>query len=514
MLHIFEVKMKNSLRIALVHLDIHHGEPQINRENILMLNREAALNGADVILNTELPVTGYSFNSREEIAPYVESAGGVTVSGLAEIAREHSKFIGVGLAEQDDDTGIYYNSAVMIGPDGPQVCNHRKVNAEMRWACPGDSKQENTFETPWGRMGILVCSDTYYGLLARSMALKGVDLLWVPANWPPVGIDALEVWNARVLENGFFLAACNRTGKDRVMDCRGAVSCVYAPDGELLFSASSEASSVFFVDLPLNENGKLRGVLRSGKLKDRTPSRYAPIYLDMRLVEDLTGHYGLPEPAPLQVHCIVPGQDHLEIGSLERIIMDLKGNGHDLFVLPPFPVTAWAALHSMAERTKVGLCATLVGEGNERIPAMWTNDGEHTEHCPDKNDRCDGFPFPMMHYGPAKVAMAPLDCFVHPELAVSFAKLGCDLVVLSEEKLSKESRLLCEIKTVERVAVAACASNTGLIAMPPIDHHRWEERSMDGPGVCSYEIDIARTRKKRFQDRLDFELLLKRPAKH
>ena len=78
-------------------------------------------------------------------------------------------------------------------------------------------------------MGILVCSYTYYGLFARSMALKGVDFLWVPANWPPVGIDALEVWNARVLENGFFLAACNRTGKDRVMDCRGAVSCVYAP---------------------------------------------------------------------------------------------------------------------------------------------------------------------------------------------------------------------------------------------------------------------------------------------
>lgn len=116
----------------------------------------------------------------------------------------------------------------------------------------------------------------------------------------------------------------------------------------------------------------------------------------------------------------------------------------------------------------------------------------------------------MMHHGPAKVAMVPFDCFVHPELAVAFANLGCDLVVLSEDKLSKESRLLCEIKTIEGVAVAACASKTGLIAMPPVGHYRWEEQIIDGPGVCSYEIDIARMRKKRFQNCIDFELLLKK----
>lgn len=81
---------------------------------------------------------------------------------MAEIAREHSVFNGIGLAERDDDTGIYYNTAIMIGRDGTRVCRHRKINAEMRWACPGDPKQVNTFETPWGRMGILICSDTYY----------------------------------------------------------------------------------------------------------------------------------------------------------------------------------------------------------------------------------------------------------------------------------------------------------------------------------------------------------------
>jgi len=501
--------MYKSMRVALVHLEVHYKKPDLNRNNLLRLNREAALKGADIILNTELPVTGYSFNSREDISEYVETDKGLTVMGLADVAREHSKYIGIGLAERGDATGIYYNSAIMIGPNGKEICRYRKINAEMRWACPGDSRQEGTFDTPWGRMGILICSDTYYGLFPRSMALKGVDLLWVPANWPPGGIDPKEVWKARVLENGFFLAACNRSGKDRIMDCRDAISCVYDPQGRELLSASSEESSVFFADLPLDEKGKLRGVFQREKLKDRTPARYSPIYLDLRLADDLTAHYGLPKPAPLQVHCMAVGP--LEIDSLEKKIQGIKGKGPALVVLPPLPLALVdkAAFHDLAKRNDIALCTTLLGEGTERIHTMWMAEGAHAGFSPDRPVRNDGFPFPMMQHGPAKVAMAPFDSFVHPELAVAFSKLGCDLVVLSEEKIENDSRLLCEIKTVENVAVACCASNGAFIAMVPRGHERWEERSIEGPGVCSYEIDIVRTRKKRFQDRLDFELLLK-----
>ena len=210
--------------------------------------------------------------------------------------------------------------------------------------------------------------------------------------------------------------------------------------------------------------------------------RYAPIYLDLRQVDDLTAHYGLPEPAPLQVHCVVPAENPFEIDSLERRIRDLKGEGPDLFVLPPFPMADKTALHSLAKSNDVALCATLLGEKTERIHAMWTADGEHVGISAAIYGQNDRFPFPMMHYGPAKVAMAPLDCFAHPELAVAFSKLGCDLVVLSEEKIEADSRLLCAIKTVEKIAVAVCASNGGLVAMVPRGHERWEERSIEGPG--------------------------------
>ena len=500
--------MNRSMRIALVHMNVHHRNPGINRSNLLQLNREAASRGADVILNTELSTSGYSFNSREDISDCLETDGGLTVKGLADIAREHSKYIGVGLAERDDATGIYYNSAMVIGPGGRPICKYRKINAEMRWACPGNPGQEGTFETPWGRIGVLICSDTYYGLFPRSMALKGVDLLWVPANWPPGGIEPQKVWKARALENGFFLAACNRCGQDRIMNCRDAVSCVYDPQGRELLSASSKESTVLLVDLPLDENGKLPGTTRQSRLASRTPARYAPIYLDLRLVEDLTPHYGLPEPAPMRVHCVVPAGPSLELDPLERMITDLKWNGPSLFVLPPVSGSWKTELQGPAKRHGVALFATLAGEGGKGGGVLLTADGECAGGPAEVRGMDGRFPYPMSHCGPAKVAMVPFDAFVHPELATAVSKLGCDLVLISEERLESDGRLLCAARTIEGIAVAACASNGGLIAMVPRGHEHWEERSVEGPGVCSYEIDIARIRRKRFQDRLDFDLLL------
>ncbi len=502
--------MSNSLRIAFVHPEVRYRQPEVNRDNLLRLNREAARHGADIILNTELPVTGYSFDSRNDISDCVEPDNGRTMMQLAGIAREHRKYIGIGLAECDETTGIYYNSAIVIAPNGRIVCKYRKINAEMRWACPGGPNQQNTFDTPWGRVGVLICSDSYYGLFPRSMALKGVDLLWVPANWPPGGLDPREVWRARVLENGFFLAACGRTGKDRIMDCRDAVSCAYNPRGQELFAASSRESRVFFLELPLDNEGKLQTSLRTERLKSRDPSTYRPIYLDLRLVDDLTAHYELPKPGRLPVHCIVPGEKPLRLDSLEEKIRELKGKGPCLFVLSPFPAASVdrTRLHSLAKRNDIALCATLLREKTGKSHILLTPDGEYGWR--------EGaeLPFPMVHYGSAKVGMAPFDSFVHPELAVTFSKLGCDLVVLSEEKLETDSRLLCGIKSVENIAVAVCASNGALICMAPRGHERWEERSIEGPGICSCELDTLRTRKKRFQDRVNFELLLKYKAKN
>jgi predicted amidohydrolase len=90
---------------------------------------------------------------------------------------------------------------VAIDRHGAIIARHRKFIAERAWATAGTTLANSIFDTPWGRVGLLICSDTYYGILPRAMAARGVNLLLVPANWPPGNLDPREVWSARAREN-------------------------------------------------------------------------------------------------------------------------------------------------------------------------------------------------------------------------------------------------------------------------------------------------------------------------
>jgi len=59
--------MEEYLTVALVHLNVRYKHVVENRRTLLQLNKEAAQKGADIILNTELALSGYSFRSREEV---------------------------------------------------------------------------------------------------------------------------------------------------------------------------------------------------------------------------------------------------------------------------------------------------------------------------------------------------------------------------------------------------------------------------------------------------------------
>jgi hypothetical protein len=68
--------------------------------------------------------------------------------------------------------------------------------------------------------------------------------------------------------------------------------------------------------------------------------------------------------------------------------------------------------------------------------------------------------------------------------------------------------LLSRIKSLTGLAVAACADNGAEITSVQNVHGNWDYQRLNEPGVCSYTLDTTKTRKKRFQSRIDFDLLL------
>jgi hypothetical protein len=120
------------------------------------------------------------------------------------------------------------------------------------------------------------------------------------------------------MENGVYLAACNRTGVDRIMDCRKAPSCVYDPTGRALIDATHPDSQIVPVALPLTAAGRLDNTARRQRLASRCPHRYNDCYLNMRPVQDLTTFLDLPAPDRLEIHGVVPRKAEHPIDALLR----------------------------------------------------------------------------------------------------------------------------------------------------------------------------------------------------
>ena len=115
---------------------------------------------------------------------------------------------------------------------------------------------------------------------------------------------------------------------------------------------------------------------------------------------------------------------------------------------------------------------------------------------------------PFADFQTARLALFPWSLMMHPEPAIAAAKRGCDLALVCTDRLTKEKKLLAGARTIENLAIAVC-SNTGAgIWRTPEGHQRWGEETVGQGSVCQITIDTCRTREKRFQDSVDFNVLL------
>ncbi|MBN1906657.1 MAG: hypothetical protein JW927_16360 [Deltaproteobacteria bacterium] len=502
----------SSVKVALIHFAPVYKEPDSNLSELLRLNRLAAEQGASIILNTEMAVSGYSFKSREDISGYTETEDGKTITAMIRLALEKGVYIGIALAERDPLTEIYYNSAFIIGPGGKVLSKYRKIiSAEKRWANTGSPYQDGFADTPWGRIGAAICADSYSGLLVRSMALKDVDLLWVPTNWPESGgLNPVPIWRARALENGFYVAACNRTGIDLSMDCTKTTSAVFDPDGKTLLSGSSETSQVFYADILLNKEGKFAGIKRKEKMAQRNIEYYRNVYL-RPWVEDLTGFYKLPETGIVHVFCYVPEMGDNYLKDIEAQVEKYTNTHPALWILPRIN-----NLHmdenwfkEISIKYNIGLALTVDYPDLSTRALLITPDGvfQFNKDMGEKSETHE-FPYNILYFGPAAIAIVPAEELAHPELAVNLSKLGADLVIVSEQNMTEEDYLVTRVKALDCMAVAACAANGAQITDIQDMHFNWEKRDLNHSGVLEYILDTSKTRKKTFYDAVDFDLLL------
>src|SRR6202040_1668168 len=206
-------------------------DPNENLEKALWRIRETAARGAQIVCLQELFRSQYFCREENaELFALAEPIPGPTTATLGRLARELDVVIIASLFERRT-AGIYHNTAAVIGADGEIEGIYRKMHIpddplyyEKFYFTPGDLGFLN-FDTPFGRIGVLVCWDQWYPEGARLTALQGANVLFYPTaiGWHPdekaeFGIVQHDAWRtiqrAHAIANGVFVGVVNRVGHE------------------------------------------------------------------------------------------------------------------------------------------------------------------------------------------------------------------------------------------------------------------------------------------------------------
>ncbi|MCP4370636.1 MAG: acyltransferase [Deltaproteobacteria bacterium] len=251
------------------------GKPSQNLERI-----RTALSGvkADIIVLPELAFTGYYFKDREELRSMAEDISeSSTVESLSNLCKDNNFYVVTGFAEQEKDK--LYNSALLIGPSGVVHC-YRKLhlfNTEKEYFDPGDTPLD-IVEIRGAKVGLMICFDWVFPEVARTLALRGADLICHPANL--VLTFCQKAMLTRCIENSVFAVTANRTGTE--IRPRGKLaftgqSQIVGPKGEIIVKSNSASQELILCKIDIDSARNKSITDNNDLLIDRRPEYYTAL---------------------------------------------------------------------------------------------------------------------------------------------------------------------------------------------------------------------------------------------
>ncbi len=246
------------------------------------LVRDAAARGAELVA---LPEKWTVLGGREQMTAGAHSFDGPAISWARSVAAELGIDLLAGsLFEREPGAEKGSNTSVHVGPDGQLRAVYRKIHlfdvevdgavyAESATEDPGD--ESVVTELAGGaRLGLSVCFDLRFPELYRILALRGAQLLAVPAAFTlPTTRDHWEILiRARAIENQCFVIAPNQVGEHPGGLRSGGRSMIVDPWG-LILATAPDAEVAILADLDLRQQEQIRRRLPT--LARRRPSAYA-----------------------------------------------------------------------------------------------------------------------------------------------------------------------------------------------------------------------------------------------
>lgn len=260
------------LKVALLQMDIAIGEPEKNFAKLseLLESCVQAENKPDVIVFPEMWNTGYALDRIRDIG---DRDGVRTKAFLLDFCRKHNVNIVAGsVAELEGDQ--VRNTIYTFDREGRETGEYSKIHLfrlmdEEKYLTAGDTIGK--LDVDGVPAGMMICYDIRFPELSRRLALDGVKVLFVPAEWPH---PRLHHWRtlltARAIENQMYVVACNRVGTSGTTSFFGH-SMVIDPWGDIL-AEGDESEQIVTADIDLSVVDKVRATIPV--FADRRPELY------------------------------------------------------------------------------------------------------------------------------------------------------------------------------------------------------------------------------------------------
>ncbi|HEX9639420.1 MAG TPA: nitrilase-related carbon-nitrogen hydrolase [Acidobacteriota bacterium] len=268
-----------TIRIALIQQEAT-ADKSANLARALAAMERAAASGARLVCFPELGLEPFypQQPADADALGRAEPVPGPTTSACAAKAKELGLVAVLNLFERDGSRS--FDCSPVIDADGTLLGKTRMIHItdyacfhEQGYYTPGDTGAP-VYDTQIGRIGVAICYDRHYPEYMRALALAGAELVLVPQagavdEWPE-GLYEAEL-RVAAFQNGYFVALCNRVGREPRLDFAGE-SFVCGPDGSVLARAPHGEESILCADLDLSLAASSHA--RRLFLRDRRPELY------------------------------------------------------------------------------------------------------------------------------------------------------------------------------------------------------------------------------------------------
>jgi omega-amidase len=255
--------------VAVIQMDVKTGDIDFNLRRTQNSIEKSCKSKSQLIILPEMFATGFDYPYIKKISKDVFNE---LVSFLINSSFKYGCYI-VGGSIPELVNNKLYNTSFVSSPDRKIIGYQRKIHPftgteESKYFAGGEKL--NVINCPLAKLGIIICYDIRFPEAARTLALKGAEILICPAQFPYPREHHWEILlKSRAIENQTYVIGANRIGgrKTRFF----GKSMVVTPYGEVVKELNSE-EGILIAKIDLEKIEKVRKSMPA--LMERKPEAY------------------------------------------------------------------------------------------------------------------------------------------------------------------------------------------------------------------------------------------------